>query len=168
MEAEQADFCVRHPSIETGLRCGRCDDLICPRCLVQTPVGARCPDCARSPAVAIPMLQLGARHYVLAFGTALGLGAALGVAWWWVLPFRLGLFFGAFLGVGMGWLMFKAVDRAVPNKRGTPIQVAIGAGPIVAYLLRNALEGGALIPSGDLTGLIVVAVAVLFGVSQVR
>jgi hypothetical protein len=38
--------CARHPNIETVLRCGRCDTPICPRCLVGTPVGARCPTCA--------------------------------------------------------------------------------------------------------------------------
>src|SRR6202022_4427072 len=38
--------CARHPNTETVLRCGRCFTPICPRCLVSTPVGARCPTCA--------------------------------------------------------------------------------------------------------------------------
>jgi hypothetical protein len=38
--------CARHPRTETVLRCGRCETPICPRCLVATPVGARCPTCA--------------------------------------------------------------------------------------------------------------------------
>src|SRR6184192_819409 len=38
--------CARHPGVETVLRCGRCETPICPRCLVATPVGARCPTCA--------------------------------------------------------------------------------------------------------------------------
>ncbi|MCZ6539985.1 MAG: hypothetical protein O6922_09210 [Chloroflexi bacterium] len=38
--------CLRHPDIASNLRCGRCEDLICPQCMVQSPVGARCPDCA--------------------------------------------------------------------------------------------------------------------------
>lgn len=38
--------CRRHPRTETVLRCGRCETPICPRCLVATPVGARCPTCA--------------------------------------------------------------------------------------------------------------------------
>ncbi|WJW66975.1 hypothetical protein OZ401_000221 [Candidatus Chlorohelix allophototropha] len=42
-------FCKRHPTIETGLKCGRCGTPICPRCMVYTPVGVRCPDCARTP-----------------------------------------------------------------------------------------------------------------------
>src|SRR5207248_9703096 len=41
--------CARHPSVETFLRCGRCGTPICPKCLVHTPVGARCPTCAAPP-----------------------------------------------------------------------------------------------------------------------
>ncbi len=37
--------CYRHPQVETGLRCNRCNRPICPRCARQTPVGYRCPDC---------------------------------------------------------------------------------------------------------------------------
>ena len=42
-----ATFCYRHPQIETGLRCNRCNQLICPKCAHRTPVGFRCPDCIR-------------------------------------------------------------------------------------------------------------------------
>lgn len=40
-------FCYRHPQIETGLRCNRCNKPICPKCAHRTPVGFRCPDCIR-------------------------------------------------------------------------------------------------------------------------
>jgi hypothetical protein len=39
--------CYRHPEVETGLRCNRCNRPICPRCARRTPVGFRCPDCIR-------------------------------------------------------------------------------------------------------------------------
>jgi len=38
-------FCYRHPDVETGLRCNRCNKPICPTCAQRTPVGFRCPDC---------------------------------------------------------------------------------------------------------------------------
>jgi hypothetical protein len=38
--------CARHPRTQTDLTCGRCDTPICPRCLVHTEVGIRCPKCA--------------------------------------------------------------------------------------------------------------------------
>ena len=40
-------YCYRHPEIETGLRCNRCNKPICPKCAQRTPVGFRCPDCIR-------------------------------------------------------------------------------------------------------------------------
>ena len=43
-----ATVCYRHPQIETGLRCNRCNKAICAKCAVRTPVGFRCPDCIRA------------------------------------------------------------------------------------------------------------------------
>ena len=39
--------CYRHPSRETGVACSSCGRPICPDCMTPTPVGMRCPECAR-------------------------------------------------------------------------------------------------------------------------
>jgi len=39
--------CYRHPSRETGVVCSNCDRPICPDCMTSTPVGMRCPECAK-------------------------------------------------------------------------------------------------------------------------
>jgi membrane associated rhomboid family serine protease len=39
--------CYRHPSRETGVSCSSCGNPICTDCMTPTPVGMRCPDCAR-------------------------------------------------------------------------------------------------------------------------
>src|SRR5262245_37150906 len=39
--------CYRHPNRETGVSCSNCGNPICPDCITATPVGMRCPDCAR-------------------------------------------------------------------------------------------------------------------------
>ena len=39
--------CYRHPSRPTGVSCSSCGRPICPDCMTPTPVGMRCPDCAR-------------------------------------------------------------------------------------------------------------------------
>lgn len=39
--------CYRHPARETGVRCSNCDRAICPDCMTPTPVGMRCPECAK-------------------------------------------------------------------------------------------------------------------------
>ena len=39
--------CYRHPSRETAVSCSSCGRPICPDCMTTTPVGMRCPECAK-------------------------------------------------------------------------------------------------------------------------
>jgi len=39
--------CYRHPNRETGVSCSNCGRPICPDCMTPTPVGMRCPECAK-------------------------------------------------------------------------------------------------------------------------
>ena len=39
--------CYRHPGRETSVSCSNCGRPICPDCMTSTPVGMRCPECAR-------------------------------------------------------------------------------------------------------------------------
>lgn len=39
--------CYRHPNRETRVSCSKCGRPICPDCMTPTPVGMRCPECAR-------------------------------------------------------------------------------------------------------------------------
>jgi membrane associated rhomboid family serine protease len=41
------EVCYRHPNRETGVHCSNCGRPICPDCMTTTPVGMRCPECAR-------------------------------------------------------------------------------------------------------------------------
>ena len=41
------EACYRHPNRETGVHCSNCGRPICPDCMTTTPVGMRCPECAR-------------------------------------------------------------------------------------------------------------------------
>jgi hypothetical protein len=40
-------YCANHPTVETTLRCNRCNKPICPKCAVKSPVGYRCRECVR-------------------------------------------------------------------------------------------------------------------------
>ncbi len=40
-------YCVNHPSVETTLRCNKCEKPICAKCAVLTPTGYRCKECIK-------------------------------------------------------------------------------------------------------------------------
>jgi hypothetical protein len=165
--AEETTFCQRHPSVESVLRCGRCETLICPRCLVFTPAGTRCPDCAqlRRP----PMYELAATDYLRAGGTAGGLGLGLGLVGAFILPVGLGGFLfltiAIFGGSALGGLVAEALQRATRHKRGPAIQGAAASTLVIADAVRLLLSGGLQLIAVDLaaTLLFVIAIVVAWG-----
>jgi membrane associated rhomboid family serine protease len=52
--------CYRHPSRETGVSCANCGRPICPDCMTTTPVGMRCPECAKQRTKVVRMREMGA------------------------------------------------------------------------------------------------------------
>src|SRR4030065_902931 len=40
-------YCANHPSIETSLRCNKCEKPICAKCAILTPTGYRCKECIK-------------------------------------------------------------------------------------------------------------------------
>ena len=146
-------YCQRHPDVESELRCGRCETLICPRCLVYTPAGVRCPECAqlRRP----PMYELSASHILRATGAAFGLALAIGVASAILLPSFGGGFFlfiiGAVAGSALASAIVAAVTWATNGKRGVAMQAVACAAVASTGLVRIGLTGDV-----DLMTLIVV------------
>jgi hypothetical protein len=157
--------CARHPNIETGLTCGRCETPICPRCVVFTDVGARCPACA--PARKLPQFEIGPLYLLRGASAALAAGAGLGVVWGLLLPGRMG-FFGLLLGALMGYLIAGAVSGATNRKSGTPLQVAGVGGVIAAYLIHNLVAGNELLPPDDLFGYVAVIIAGAVAINRLR
>jgi hypothetical protein len=155
-------YCQRHPNTVTALTCGRCGDPICPECLVHTPGGIRCPDCAqlRRP----PMYELGGRELLLALGVALVLAAPLGfVGSILVPPSRVGGFFlliiALLAGSGAGALVAESMHR-VTGKRGLTMQLIAIVGIVAAAVLRLVFSGTAIEDVlRDTVGLFLVAIA---------
>src|SRR5580692_1920076 len=56
--------CYRHPSRETGVSCSNCGRPICPDCMTTTPVGMRCPECAKQRTKVMRMRDTNARPRV--------------------------------------------------------------------------------------------------------
>lgn len=123
--------CPRDPGVETALRCSRCDTPICPRCLVQTPVGARCRDCARI--ARSPVYVLSGGGMARAAIAAIVGGVVMGLIWGLVLlPFTYG-FLSIFLGAGLGYVFTRTLEYATGHKRGPAVVAFAIAGIGVAW-----------------------------------
>ncbi len=124
--------CATHPEVETNLRCGKCGKLICPKCMVQTPVGARCPDCAQL--YKLPTYSISTSYYLRAVGTGLGMAIACGLVWGLIgklLPF---FYLNLLLAPGIGYAIGEAVSLSVNRKRGTGLAIVAGIAVVICYL----------------------------------
>ncbi|MBI2853874.1 MAG: hypothetical protein HYX87_03010 [Chloroflexi bacterium] len=161
--------CVVHPSVETNLRCAGCEKPICPRCMVTTPVGMKCRDCAGLRQ--LPVFQVSALHYLKACGVGLLLAIAFGLAWTIVrlfVPYS-GIFsFVIALGVGYG--VAELMSRSVNRKRGTGLAVMAGAFAGICYTLSLLVfpRFFGLHYGTGIWDLLIVAAAIAVAVNQLR
>ena len=159
--------CAAHPRVETNLRCGKCGKPICPKCMVQTPVGARCPECARL--YKLPTYRVSTAYYLRAAGTALGMAIVCGVIWGVVNLFLPFFFLNLLLGAGVGYAIGEVVGLAVNRKRGRGLAAVAGAGVAISYLVSILLFFS--LPSGlfpILLALASVALGIFIAVTRLR
>ncbi len=159
--------CAAHPGVETNLRCGKCDKPICPKCMVQTPVGARCPQCARL--YKLPTYRVSTLYYLRAGGTALGMALVTGVIWGIINQFVAFFYLNLLLGGGVGYAIGEVTGLAVNRKRGRGLAAVAGAGVIISYLVSIFLFVG--LPHGIfhiLLDLLSVALGVFVAVTRLR
>ena len=127
----EATRCARHPGVETYLRCSRCDTPICPSCLVQTPVGARCRSCAGLRR--LPTFR--ADKWLLVRGLLAGMAtAAVGAV-------LIGAIrgFGFILTIVLGFLVAEAVSWAANRRRGPYFSWTAAVGAVVGMVLGRAM-----------------------------
>ena len=162
--------CATHPDVETNLRCGKCGKPICPKCLVQTPVGARCPDCAKP--YKLPTFRVTTPYYLRAAGTALGMAIVCGFAWGairGVMPF---IYFNFLIAAGVGYGIGEVVSLAVNRKRGTGLAVVAGIGVAVSYLVSLFSPWGPALfllnPLFIIIDLLALALGIFIAVTRLR
>ncbi len=132
------NYCATHRNVETGLACGKCGKFICPRCMIQTPVGSRCNDCAR--VRKSPVFDVSATQYLLTSAAAVVLGVILGLVGA-VLRMEFGHFpfVTGILAAGVGYVMGEAVSRVANRKRGMGLSIIAGAGVGTAFAIAAAI-----------------------------
>ena len=125
--------CATHPNVETNLRCGKCGKSICPKCMVQTPVGARCPKCAQL--YKLPTYRVSSQYYLRAVGTGVGMAIACGIVWAVVRGFVPFFFLNLVLASGTGYAIGEVVSLSVNRKRGTGLAIIAAIAVVISYLI---------------------------------
>ena len=158
--------CTWHPDAETDLRCGKCDRPICPKCVVQTPVGARCRQCANLKR--LPIYEVSTTFYLRAIAAGLAAAAAIGAIWPYI---PLGGFLLFFIAIGVGYAIGEVVSLAANRKRGPGLQAIAGISVVLSYCIRSIIDAS---PSNflhsfvDVYGLIALALGIVVAVSLLR
>lgn len=140
--------CARDPEVQTALRCSRCDTPICPKCLVQTPVGARCRSCARI--ARSPVYTVNGQYLVRAIAAGLLGGIAMGLIWGFASRAVPGVAFGGIfvaliLGAGLGFGFTRIMELAVNRKRGPVVVACAMGGILLASGIQVLFVGGTIL-----------------------
>lgn len=155
--------CATHPHVETNLTCAKCGKPICPKCMVQTPVGARCPDCARLRK--LPTYRVPTPYYLRAIGAGLGVAVICGALWGIVariIPF---LYINLLLVPVVGYAIGEIISLSVNRKRGAGLAIVASLLVIVSYLLSILLPWGLSFHFLDLLAL---ALGIFVAITRLR
>ena len=162
--------CVTHPDTETYLRCGKCDKPICPKCLIQTPVGARCRDCARISK--LPIFQVSNKQLFIAVLVGLVIAVVYGFLWGLLSYFLNFLLLGLLLGAGAGYCIGEGMSRVINRKRGTKLAVIAGIMVVISGVASVITPWGSIIYSASpmyfILDIAAVAIGIYVAVNRLR
>jgi hypothetical protein len=150
--------CKNHPGVETNVTCVTCAEPICPECMVDTPVGYKCPEDA-DPHLA-PAIR--PKQWLYAIAAALGVGLVGGWALEAIVA-RFGFLYwiGAFF---FGALVGEATRRAAGGHRARSLAFVAAAGASL-----GVINGGLVVWGGpDLIGTAIAGVAAILYVLSRR
>lgn len=128
--------CARHPRRQTALRCGKCETPICPKCIVQTPVGARCRDCAQLRR--LPQFDVGWRLLVRCTAAAL----SISLFGWYLLSYVVFLRF--FLAILVGAAVGEAMSKLAKRRTSLALEMAAVTAIVVGLAAIDILRSGEL------------------------
>ncbi len=122
--------CTFHRGVETNVRCVECERPICPKDFVPTPVGYKCPDCARQ----LPSARRVVKPRQLAFAAAAAVG--MGAVGGFILVM---LAYGSWLlSIALGLVTGEAARRASGGHRQGAVAAVAAAGAAMGIALSGA------------------------------
>ena len=158
-------YCARHPDTGTSLACGRCDEPVCPRCMVHGPVGIRCESCAQRRG--LPTFEGSGGILARAIGTGLAIAIVGGLAFSFL---RLTFDWTPLLDwagiLGLGYAIGAGISASVNRKRGRPLKFVAAGSVLVASSIFTVVGLASFSIFGSLSGLLALAVAFYIAISR--
>ncbi len=141
---EEKKYCYIHKNVETRLKCTACGKSICPKCMVQSPVGYKCKECAQPKLTHLE--EISQRQYLL--GGLVGVISGIGCTYFWFL-FKCSLgVLGYAAAYFIGFFVAKAITLITGHKKGLRIQVLSGMITAICVIL-NPLHYLYMIPTPE-------------------
>jgi hypothetical protein len=125
--------CSFHPDVETEMSCAECGRAICPKEMVLTPVGYKCPVCAKPKKSQYTYIKPRQLLSAIAISAVVGVGGAFLLHAF----IGRGSFFGFFIGYGWGMLTAEAARRGSGGHRGRELAIVAAVALIVGGLLAG-------------------------------
>ena len=111
--------------------------------MVQTPVGARCRECARLRR--IPTYNITLAQYTKAVAVALVLSIVTGIFWSRLRSWLSFLYLDFILALLIGYAIGELVSLSINKRRGTKLQVLAGLAVVLSYITsRTDLVNGSI------------------------
>ena len=129
--------CANHSGRMTLVSCGSCGKPLCPDCMVYSPVGIKCRDCAKTPRSARITLKTGLLLRAIAAGLAVG--TAIGFAYYYILGAVGFFFFVFFVAAGIGYLVGETICRASGGYHGLQTAIVAVISTIWAFVIPPLL-----------------------------
>jgi len=128
-----AGRCRKHPQTTTNLKCSKCGDYICVRCIFHSPVGARCPKCAK--VKKIPTFDVTKVYVIRGVLAAALLGTLSGSLLAFLGPILINrvIFLDSVAIFALAYLIGESVSLSVNRKRGQILRYIAIFGVVIMY-----------------------------------
>ena len=127
-------YCPKHKDTLTSLNCGKCNEVVCAKCLIHTPVGVRCARCGQGRPS--PTYDVSKKFLSLATGVSICLGVTGGIGL--VVLKALGFgspYFSILTFIGLGYLIAECVRVSTNRKRGRALQYIAASGSVLSFTI---------------------------------
>ena len=153
--------CSCNKKIETNLKCSKCGQPICPKCLIQTPVGARCPKCAKL--YQLPTFKVSVKQTFLAIGSGLAIAVLAGIMWGLANSYIDTIYVNLLIAVIIGYTIGEAVSASSNSKRANRLAVIAGLSMVASYIISTLPPWGDFFDSADILTVVLDLISVTVG-----